>query len=404
MTIKPIKEQPFVDGPWTFGGILGLPQVVRNIRTVFYQTVVNREQLTDAMLRAASGIPGIVYSSLSLARLALSDVPFFHQMAHNPILRFLSPSIAIVGLAVSTIEATFNLIQLRRSGGTLHRIISKASENLVEQDPNKTPVIAELYDNPEQAAKIGFLASKLSLLQDKYYKKDATEDERLCAKNKLSNRLQPWCEERIGEQLESILDKLNSEVENFITPLQQEGIEEAEDLLDAVKTQLEKAQILHSLSLMALIICSLGFLLTSIGAFSLIAPHLIYVGTLAVFLISLYGESTLSEEKWKINKEYYIPNLVKKYLLGQDLKAENKLIEKVKNSTDYITAKEAALQIKNPYARARALFCVLELELNGKNREEEIKQIYTTMETLSTFYRNKAKRAIEEKKLTPKKN
>jgi hypothetical protein len=319
---------------------------------------------------------------MAFTKVALETVRYFFSLTKYPLVNsvfsVLLPGTAIVGLVACAAEGAFNAMQIQRT----HESCKLSTLTALSEEEKKL--------SPEEKAEK--LQEKLLELQNTYYKEtDST------GRYKLALRLQPWCEERIHEELEPIVKKLQA---NCISGDVDEGIQETLELFETIQTQLHKARLFNTLSILCLMVCAIGFTASLIGFPPLGAFLIVFIGGMASMGLSIYSGSTLSEEGWRHNKQYpiayFLDNWTNKYLLNIDFRKEEKSIQKAQEAEFYKDAKEAASQIKNRHQKAKALFRVLTLACNEYQDAKTLQEICKKIKELSPFYGHKAQAKIAQ--------
>jgi hypothetical protein len=124
---------------------------------------------------------------------------------------------------------------------------------------------------------------------------------------KLARRVQPWCAKEIAQNLPPILEKIKS----ADPKVQEEGLKEAEELMQTVKTQARKKLLVHIVAVVAIALSIAGFIALCVGCPFAIPFALLLVGGTLASLNYFLAAGTLDNKGWKFSVENCIPNWVK---------------------------------------------------------------------------------------------
>jgi hypothetical protein len=364
----PIKylQQPAVEGPWPFGLFSRIPQLINSLH-VLYKGGKDHEQKLDASVRVISGVPGMLYSAGTLTAITVQyTYLLLNYKLQIPSLSLVLPWMPVMGLVVCAAEILFGIIQMRRSVGSLASIAARLT--------------------PEENQEKGkILLRKLQELQKTYY----TSEE--IGRNKLRSRVEPWCEERIQDQLSDIIYNLvnGNEIEQSIAEI------DAEKLLKAIRIQIRKRQITHAISTLLLAICAAGFIAEILVCPPTLVFALVFTGAFGSFASSVCGAAALEREGWTASKRYFVPDWLKFFIRMDTTSKENKRVKKTLKEICPATAEKLALRIKGKYKRGKALLHVLNLAIEQEKSSYELRRIRDLIGTDYHFYR-KACAAVDE--------
>jgi hypothetical protein len=371
-----------------------LSEFINSFKTII-QTPFDKEGLTDAIIRIFSCSSGFSYSALSLFEIGVSLASIIKS--YTPIITPFARVLPPLGLSVSLLEIAFSSIQAHRNRLFLSSLSTKDFEKMLSSNPEKLRQLGEKHltdkikvafqnlDAPENKEKILDWITNTCLLNDLIHLKNTylplesqaitdlalttlqVQNKNISRQNNLARRVQPWCQERICEQLPSILEKMQSNDPEKV----RRGQEEAKSLMKTVRIQGEKAKLIHILAITSLTICSIGFIGAMIAAPYLIPLVLLIIGSTLSLGAHIYSTSTLPCDGWTYNTKHCVPNWFKSLVLRMDLERDDRILQQIRN--EETPNPEKSEQIEDPYKKTQANLEIIK-KLIAEDNEEKIKE------------------------------
>jgi hypothetical protein len=261
----------------------------------FFQSIVayaaakksqNQEALTDLKLKIVSIPAQYAYSFFALIDVT-TQIGIILKIFRKNTSGLGSTLLASTGLGILACTIT-GAIECRNFSRLLPFAREcKKSLRAVKQDPKNT---LQALSFLEESLKETSSESKISLL------------------TKLSNRVMPWCAEKIDRELPKIIQKLKTPL------LQEEGRKEALSLLKEIQVQVHKKQLTQALSLLAIAVSLAAF--ACILAFQ---PYLIPLVLLSIsygiYLINCaHAAGTLHHPGWEFKAIDCVPTWIQNRL------------------------------------------------------------------------------------------
>jgi hypothetical protein len=387
--------------------------------SVLFRGSKDREALLDAVIRVCSNLPGIVYSALSLTKISLAIMSVAKLAKVGVHIRVISKWLGPLGIIATTFDTMFTSLKLKRTyqfldgfcGGLYENLssdlksierISKKYETLLEESPEVKKSLAVLKEEGFSRKALEDL-EKSCIMTDILYLRNNylpipeeeimdpakrvlfAEQSDATKASRLSNRVQPWCQERVFNELPTILKNLRSGNPES----QSRAAEEAKILLETVKKQANKAKVIHILSLTVLAVTIVGFV-AFLAAFPYSIPIiLLVIGTVSALGVEVFSGSTLSCEGDEYKLSDSIPDWIKRYILMIDLEKDERNVDQVLSllKDNNIKAAEAkASEIEDKYLRAKAYYSVACISEDQEMRDVVLGKI----KKLSLFYFHRA--------------
>lgn len=389
---------------------------------VIIRTPFDKEGLTDAIIRIFSCSSGFSYSALSLFEIGVSLASIIKN--YTPVITPCAWVLPPLGLSVSLLEIAFSSIQANRNRLFLSSLSMKDFEKMLVSNPEKLKQIGEKHLSPEITAAFQNLNDKKNkekildwitttcLLNDLIHLKNTylplesqaitdlalssleTQNKNISRQNNLARRVQPWCQERICEQLPSILEKMQSNDPEQAS----RGKEEAKSLMKTVRIQGEKTKLIHILAITSLTICCIGFIGAMVAAPYLIPLVLLIIGSTLSLGTHIYSTSTLPCDGWTYNAKSCLPNWFKSLVLRMDLERDDRILKKIR-AQETPNPSEAE-EIEDPYKKAQANLEIIKKLIAEDNEEktEEAERIKEKIRLVSIYHFHLAEDLFLDKK------
>lgn len=242
----------------------------------------------------------------------MSKLPKFH---HPFIIKALTLPIATIGLILCFFEAIYEVYSIYKITKLMIELNREENKNSRQTLLKRLRKLNDKYFslNSDEVLKITLVLKKqfpnlsTEKLQKKFDKKAIKYLQIKFAQ--LARRISPWCATKVLLELKCIIKQLEDSDEQ----VQNEGIDQATRLIQAINQQSLKKLLIHLLGLIVILITIIGlsFMIAGLSATGILIPLLGVVGAGLALLRYLLEKGLLTQRGWTFSIDSCIPDPIK---------------------------------------------------------------------------------------------